>query len=100
MALLAFHPASLIADLRFPWRLMRSAPGFTARALPTLVLGIGATALVPLRIISSLLYGVTASDSIAFTSAVLMLLAVAFVATLISALRASRVDPLVALRQD
>lgn len=52
------------------------------------------------RILSGLLYGVTGTDLIAFTSAVLLLLAVALVATLLPALRASRIDPLVALRRD
>ena len=52
------------------------------------------------RILSGLLYGVSATDSIAFASACLLLLAVASVATLVPAWRASRIDPLVVLRRD
>ena len=75
---------------------MLQGAGLAAVGMATgLALAVGVT-----RILSGLLYGVTATDSIAFGSAVLLLLAVASVATLLPALRASRIDPLEALRQD
>lgn len=52
------------------------------------------------RLLSTLLFGVTPSDPATFVSAVLTLLAVAVVATLIPAWRASGVDPLLSLRKD
>lgn len=47
-----------------------------------------------------LVYGVTTSDPITFVALPLLLAAVAFVASLVPALRASRVDPMTALRVD
>jgi putative ABC transport system permease protein len=52
------------------------------------------------RALSSLLYGVSAFDPLAFFSAAIVLLTVAGLANLVPARRASRVDPMVALRQD
>jgi predicted permease len=47
-----------------------------------------------------LVYGVTTSDPVTFVALPLLLAAVAFVASLVPALRASRVDPMTALRVD
>jgi predicted permease len=52
------------------------------------------------RFITSLLFGVQAQDPAAFVAAAGFLLAVACLATLFPALRASRVDPMIALRDD
>jgi predicted permease len=52
------------------------------------------------RLITSRLYGLTASDPIAFVSAIAVLGIVAIAATWLPAYRASRVDPLVALRYE
>jgi predicted permease len=64
-------------------------------------LAVGLAASVALtRLAKTFLYGVTPTDPVAFGAAVLTLTTVAFVATSIPALRATRVDPLAALRTD
>ena len=50
------------------------------------------------RLLTSMLYGVTASDPRTFVSVAVVLLAVALAAALVPSWRASRVDPTVALR--
>ena len=52
------------------------------------------------RLMKSFLYGVSASDPITFTFVALLLLSVALLACWIPARRASRVDPMVALRAE
>jgi putative ABC transport system permease protein len=57
-----------------------------------------AGAIVARRVLAGLLFGITAGDPITYVAVAVMLLAVALVATAIPALRATRVDPIVALR--
>jgi len=52
------------------------------------------------RVMASLLYGVTATDAVTFGAVSALLAAVAFAATVIPAWRATRVDPMVALREE
>jgi predicted permease len=52
------------------------------------------------RFAASFLYGISATDSVTFIGVPLVLLAVAFVAALLPARRASRVDPMEALRYE
>jgi ABC-type antimicrobial peptide transport system permease subunit len=63
------------------------------------VLGL-AVALGLLRIVSSLLYGVSATDLGTFVGGALLLTAFALLASYLPARRASRVDPTVALRTE
>lgn len=64
-----------------------------------LVVGIAAGAMVT-RVLSDMLFGVTARDPLTFIGAPLLLLMVAFLACYIPARRATRIDPLVALRYE
>jgi putative ABC transport system permease protein len=59
-----------------------------------------AGALLLTRLMSSLLYGVTASDPATYAAVAAGLLAIAFAASFLPARRASRIDPMRALRTD
>jgi predicted permease len=59
---------------------------------------IGAAALT--RVMASLLFGVSAMDLVTFSAVPLILAAIALVATYVPARRATRVDPMVALREE
>ena len=52
------------------------------------------------RFLGSMLYGVTVLDGVTFSAAALVLVAVAMAASLMPARKASRVDPMVALREE
>jgi putative ABC transport system permease protein len=74
------------------------AQGFRL-ALGGIAIGIfGALALT--RIIANLLYGVKPTDATPFLAAALVLLAAVLLAAALPARAASRVDPMIALRQD
>jgi ABC-type antimicrobial peptide transport system permease subunit len=73
--------------------------GATRLVVAGIVIGLPA-AWMASRWIESMLFGLTANDPAAITGAVLLLLAVAQLAAYLPAWRASRVDPLPALRHE
>ena len=52
------------------------------------------------RFLSNQLYGVGATDPVTFTAVSALLIGIALLATLVPAMRATRVDPVVALRDE
>jgi putative ABC transport system permease protein len=68
-------------------------------ALVGLVIGVP-TALAATRMMSGVLTGVTSTDPLTYVAVVAMLTACAFLASYLPARRATRVDPLVALRTE
>jgi putative ABC transport system permease protein len=62
-----------------------------------LIIGLGA-AFVLTRVMTTLLFGISATDPLTFATISLVLLAVALLASYIPSVRAMRVDPMVALR--
>jgi putative ABC transport system permease protein len=57
-------------------------------------------ALAATQVMATLLYGVTATDPVTYIALVLLLGLIAMIASFIPALRATKVDPIVALRDD
>jgi len=73
------------------------------RAVTRAALGVAlgtAAALLAARAMRSLLFGVGAADPVSFVGVAALLLLVAVAATLVPAVRAARVSPLVAIRTD
>jgi putative ABC transport system permease protein len=74
-----------------------------SRASRPVIVGIAvglSVAFVLTRVLKSMLFGVTASDAVTFTSAALVLGAAAIAACLVPAVRAVRIDPIRALRHE
>jgi predicted permease len=91
---------------------IRMALGASQRQIVLDVLGFGVwlaaiglaiglpVALAATRVLSSMLFGIRPTDAITFAAVSFLLLAVALVASYLPARRATRVDPVVALRYD
>jgi hypothetical protein len=89
----------LLRNLRYAARILWKQPAFAGVAVLTLALGIGASMLLT-PIMSALLYGVAPTDPVTYAGVVIVLGAVTLLGTYLPARRASRVDPIVALRAD
>jgi putative ABC transport system permease protein len=91
---------------------VRMALGARARDVVAMIVGQGmrlvllgvaaglAAALAVTRVASSLLFGVSATDPLTFAAVALLLSGVALAACLLPARRATRIDPLTALRDE
>jgi len=66
-------------------------------ALTGVAIGLGAAAIVT-RAMSSMLYGISATDPLAFAGVSVVLIAAALAATYLPARRAAKVDPMISLR--
>ena len=78
------------------WMILKQAFIFLAAGV---VLG-GALLYATVRFIQGMLYGISAFDPVTLLATIALLTAVAFMAAFLPALRASRVDPMVALRYE
>ena len=95
------HEISIRAALGATRRDTLSLVLFQALRITVAGLAFGVAAAFGLtRLLNAQLFGVKPSDPLTFTAAPLILLLVALAAACIPALRASRVDPMVALRHE
>src|SRR5262249_14423856 len=104
---ISHQPSAMFTDLRHAVRRFLNASGFTLLVVAVLALGLGATTSISslgvlphTRVLASLLFGVGASDPLTFAVVCVVLPFVVASAAWLPGRRATRVDPLVALRAD
>ena len=78
------------------WQVLREGARITAIGIG---IGLGLAVLVG-QLLQGILYGVTGAEPVVLVAAPLVLLAASLMASFVPALRATRVDPTVALRSE
>ena len=94
----------MLDDLRYAFRQLAKNPSFTIIAIFALagvgtLIGLAAAAGLS-RVMASLLFGVSATDVVTFAAVPALLMATAMLAGCVPARRATRVDPVAALRYE
>jgi ABC-type antimicrobial peptide transport system permease subunit len=92
---------TLLQDVRYGLRMLQRVEPMLREGMLAATVGIGlglAGALILARLMSTLLFGVKSDDPLTFSAVVVLIAAIAALASYVPAQRASWVDPMAALR--